>query len=378
MEVLLICAIIISVFFLISRVSKFFIIPKSSLNYYTTVSLILSKYEYFTKLNSEQKQQFAEIIRIFNKHIKYYGNNGLTITKEIKIIIGAGFAKLCLGNDFRRLYSFNSILVFPKAYKNVDRKTKYLGKTSIKGFISISWEDILKSEADLHDGVNLALHEFAHALVVEMMQFQAEFEIEYFMVRQIYYTGKKEIEAVENGKEPIFRKYAYSSPHEFFAVAVEIFFELPEKLIKHHWKTYRNFCVLFRQNPLNNEIGKINLKSILDFPHEPGLFNNIEHTCYYGPFTFTNFEVKIEINNIESKFKVSNSYSDVETIKILHSEVLYAAIKNIAPTGYTNPSFHFVIYFIRNNIVDTVRFTSSENEQINEMVDIYRKIGLAI
>ncbi len=376
MEVILICIFIIAGYFYLSKIIKIFLKPKSNLVYFNEVSSFLMKYEYFNKLNFEKKEIFVDIIREFNKHIKYYGNDSLVISDEMKIIIGAGFAKLCIGNNIKRLYSFTSIFVYPKAYKNEDRKTKYLGKTSINGFISISWEDILKSEADLHDGVNLAIHEFSHALVVEMMQFQVEFELEYFMVRQIYYTGKKEIEAVENGKEPLFRKYAYSSPHEFFAVVVEIFFELPEKLIKHHWKTYRNLCVLFRQNPMNNEIGKINWRSILDFPHELGIFNSIAQAKKYGPFELNNLAITIEINNKESKLIVNKLYSNIDTIIIQHSDVLYATLKYISPSAYTNPSFQFVIYFIRNNIIDILRFESPKDDQLKMMADIYRKIGL--
>jgi hypothetical protein len=376
--ILLIAFSIIGIIFLLynSSLSHFFS-SKPKLYFYNKVYDVLWKYEYFSKLDKEHQIRFSEIIRKFNKRINYKGRDGVVVTEEMKIIIAAGFAKLSLGRDFGNLYVFHTILVFPHAYRVEERKVKHLGKTSIEGYISLSWEDILKSESDLHDGVNLALHEFAHVLVVEMMQSQAQFEVEYFMVRQIYFTGKKEIEAISNGKEPVFRKYAYSSPHEFFAIAVEVFFELPEKLIQNHWKTYRNLCVLFRQNPLFNEVDNVNWKSILEYPHETGNFNKIENTQSYGPFGFDYGILKVEINKTESIITIENHRVEDRVYHFPHQDMLYATSKYIPPTKYTSEEFHLVIYFFRNNDTDSISFSSDRESPVNAVVNIFRRIGLA-
>lgn len=258
--------------------------PRARKKYESEIESFLNGYDYYLRLNTDQKTLFINIIKRFNSNLKYYGKDGLNITPEMKIIIGAGFAKLSMGRDFIRLYTFHTIVIFPHSYKAIEQRVKYLGKTSLQGYISLSWEDILKGNANLHDGVNLVIHELAHALVIEMMQSQPEFVFEYSIVKHIFYCGKKEIEAVKNGKEPVFRKYAYSSPHEFFSIAVEVFFELPEKLIEHYWGTYRDLCVLFKQNPLKNEIGNISWDSILKYPHEPETFNDYTPTDNYIPF----------------------------------------------------------------------------------------------
>lgn len=262
----------------------FYLAPQARKKYESEIESVISGYDYYLRLNSEQKKRFINIIKRFNSDLKYYGKEGLSVTAEMKIIIGAGFAKLSMGRDFKRLYTFHTIVIFPSSYKATEQKVKYLGKTSLQGYISLSWEDILKGESNLHDGINLVIHELSHALVIEMMQSQPEFVFEYSVVKHIYYNGKKEIEAVENGKEPIFRKYAYSSPHEFFSIAVEVFFELPEKLIENYWGLYRDLCVLFKQNPLKNEIGNISWDSILKYPHEPETFNDYTPTDNYIPF----------------------------------------------------------------------------------------------
>jgi Mlc titration factor MtfA (ptsG expression regulator) len=351
-------------------------INKNSAKHYNNVCFYLSKYEYFDKLNSEQKLEFAEIIRKFINKFIFTGKEGIVVTDEMRITIAAGYAKLNMGYDFGKLYSFSEIFIFPHAYRDTEKQVKHLGKTSINGYISFSWEYILKGEANLHDGVNLALHEFSHALVIEMMQSKIEFKMEYFIVKQIYNSGIKEINAIKNGKEPTFRKYAYTSPNEFFAIAVEVFFELPEKLIQYHWKTYRNLCILLRQNPLKKEIGSISWKSILEYPHEPGLFNNIEHTLYYGPFKLKYDIIKIEVNKRASIITVQDKNNEIKIISLPHIEVLYATCINIPPTQYTLEEFHFIVYFIKNNQIENITYISLSETPVKEIIEIYREIGL--
>ena len=57
----------------------------------------------------------------------------------------------------------------------------------------------------------------------------------------------KEIKA---GTENFFRKYGSANNEEFFAVAVENFFERPIEFNERHPKTYRTLCRLLRQDPV--------------------------------------------------------------------------------------------------------------------------------
>ena len=348
-----------------------------SKKYYQKVILYLSRYEYFRNLSEENKKRFSGIIKRFNKRLNYHGRDGVVITEEIRIIIAAGYAKLSLGNDFGNFYKFRSIVVFPRAYRDEEKKSRYLGKTSLEGYISLSWEDILKSEADLHDGINLALHEFSHAIVVEMMSDQINFELEYSVVRHIYFTAKHEIEKFKKGEEMDMRKYAYSSPHEFFSIAVEWFFETPEKLIRSSWITYRNLCVLFRQNPLRNEIGKINWDWILDYPHEERHLRSSIETKTYGVFDFYPYFVSIGIDPEKSLIKLFQGKKIVRTSEILHKSVLFVTKKYIPPSRYTSEEYQVIFFLFRNNDVDKIIFSTWKEKPAEEVIGIYRKIGLA-
>lgn len=376
-ETILLVILVLLITLLILYNSSFSGIFNKGEKYYQDVCLTLSQYEYFKKLSEPDKKKFADIIRKFNKRMFFHGGDGFIVTEEHKLIIAAGYAKLTIGNNFGKLYTFRSIVVFPKAYKDEDKKRIYSGKTSLEGYISLSWEDILKSETNLHDGINLALHEFAHAMVVEMMQDQVSFELEYFMVRHIYFTAKHEIEKFKKGEEMTLRKYAYSSPHEFFATAVELFFETPEKLIEYSWITYRNLCVLFRQNPLCNEIGKINWERVLNSPHSENHLNTSISTKSYGTYDFFPQTITVEMFPTKSLIEIRQNKKVIQAEEILHKEVLFAAKKYIPPSKYTSEVYKFILYLIRNNDIESLVFTTDNGNSVEKMIEIYRSIGLS-
>lgn len=342
-----------------------------------TISNVLYKYEYFRKLTNEQRIRFIKTLNSFNRKINYYGEQGLVVTDEMRIIIGAGFAKMSISNNFKKLYFFHSILLFPKAYHDEARRLKHLGKTSPHGYIAFSWEDVLKGEADLHDGVNLAIHEFAHAYVVEMMQAQNHFELEYFLVRQIYMTGTREKEAFERGKLPVLRKYAYSSPHEFFAVSVEIFFELPEKLINNHWKTYRNLCLLFNQNPLANEIGKINWNSILEYPHVQGTFASLKETKSFEFISKENNKILIEVDNRETRIIKKGVFGKTIEFICPHNSFIYATSEGSNNQDIAFDNYQLSLFYLKNNKITSSTFITYDYNCISEVIDLYNKIGLS-
>lgn len=345
--------------------------------YYQKVCFYLLRYEYFRNLSEENKRKFSSIVHKFNKRMYYHGRDGVIITDELKIVIAAGYAKLSMGNNFGNFYTFRSIVIFPKAYRDEEKKVNYLGKTSMDGYIALSWEDILKSEAYPHDGINLALHEFSHAIVIEMMQDQVSFELEYFMVRHIYYTAKREIEKFNSSEIVALRKYAYSSPHEFFSIAIELFFETPEILINYSWITYRNLCVLLRQNPLKNEIGKLNWEWIQNYPHEERASITSINNNTYGPFYFYNDTIFVKVNSLKSTIEVHVNGIVTKSFELLHKDILFATKKLIPASQFNREEYQFILHVFKNNDICSMIFNSTHFESVEKMTEIFRKIGLS-
>ena len=60
--------------------------------------------------------------------------------------------------------------------------------------------------------------------------------------------AQKEINAINEGHSDFFREYAAKNRHEFFAVAVESFFERPEEFRDHNPDLYNTLSLLLNQD----------------------------------------------------------------------------------------------------------------------------------
>ena len=58
------------------------------------------------------------------------------------------------------------------------------------------------------------------------------------------------MEVIKSDKSHLFRKYAGTNTFEFFAVAVEYFFEVPEELKNELPNLYQYLTLLLKQDPV--------------------------------------------------------------------------------------------------------------------------------
>ena len=99
------------------------------------------------------------------------------------------------------------------------------------------------------DGVNLGLHEMAHAIRLENMIRNDEYNfLDRSILRQWEGMAVEEIKQMQSGSLSIFRKYGGTSSEEFFAVAVENFFERPDLFKQYHPDLFRTLSQLLKQN----------------------------------------------------------------------------------------------------------------------------------
>ena len=91
-----------------------------------------------------------------------------------------------------------------------------------------SWRGIEEGLEPGDDGVNLLLHEFGHALWLEHKLMQHEYTVlDPARVLRLEQLAEREMVSVREREDHFFRRYAFSNMEEFFAVAVENFFERP-------------------------------------------------------------------------------------------------------------------------------------------------------
>jgi Mlc titration factor MtfA (ptsG expression regulator) len=149
------------------------------------------------------------------------------------------------------LMHFDRILVYAGAYLHRPTGRMHQGEVNPQiGTIRISWEHYLKGYARPFDGINVALHELAHALWFE--DFIPNAEDDFFdraaLARWKTLT-EEEVYRIRHDRDGLFGSYAGTNAEEFFAVAVEHFFEQPGRFRDEQPELYQVMCALLKQDP---------------------------------------------------------------------------------------------------------------------------------
>jgi MtfA peptidase len=117
----------------------------------------------------------------------------------------------------------------------------------------VPWRSLKEGFSAHDDGQHLGLHEMAHALMLINIIENDEYDFyDRKTMQQFDAEAKKEIEAMTQNPEgaSFFRTYASSNLEEFFAVAVELFFERPKSLKRHNATLYSLLAKTVKIDPI--------------------------------------------------------------------------------------------------------------------------------
>ncbi len=173
------------------------------------------------------------------------------VTDEMKVLISASAAQLTFGFRGITFPYFYKIFVFPDTFYNRENKAYHRGEVNPKlKAIALSWKDFVQGYMN-KDGRNLGLHEMAHALRLENRIANNEHNfLDDTLLKEWEEHASKTMREINNGSETFFRSYGGVNNEEFFAVAVENFFERPVEFKKMHPLTYETLSRLLRQDPV--------------------------------------------------------------------------------------------------------------------------------
>jgi len=220
--------------------------PASANDYAAIVSRVIP---YFNQLNESNKQKFLK--RVYNfKSSKSFHFHGLDRQEEIEILISASAVQVSFGLKNYLLPFFKDIHILADAYQAIDSNETYIGHVATTG-IYISWKYFVRGFSDYTDGVNVALHEMAHALHRE--NFIKETGVDWDLRRDFEKLptvfGPMITQAILQRKSYL-RGYAFTNFQEFWAVCVEYFFENSQGLKDNLPQLYTILCDTLNQDPL--------------------------------------------------------------------------------------------------------------------------------
>lgn len=214
---------------------------------------ILSQHcAFYRMLPARKKRKFERRLRQFIYLKEFIPRGGLpAVSMQMKVLISASAIQITFGWPRIYLKHFDKILIYPDSYySNITRKY-HKGEVNRKGLIVLSWNNFVEGNRWPNDGVNLGLHEMAHALKIENGIYNGNYK---FMStrywKDFYKIAETEIAQIKQAQTSFFKSHAGSNVHEFFAAVIEQFFERPLALQSYNRKLYELTCRLLNQNPL--------------------------------------------------------------------------------------------------------------------------------
>ncbi|PRY86725.1 zinc-dependent peptidase [Mongoliibacter ruber] len=217
-------------------------------------NILENLFPYYKNLNQEHRKDFVSRLEWFIAEKEFVPRGDLkTVTPEMKLLISATAIMVTFGFKGVFLRHFRKILIYPNSYYSSINQQYHYGEVNPKlGMIVLSWEKFVEGFMHSQSGVNLGIHEMAHAMKLEN-QIHYNRESNFFNPHrwEVYAKeAKQEQNKILKGESDIFRASAGKNMHEFFAVALEVFFEKPLEFSTYNPKLYKSLVYLLKQDPL--------------------------------------------------------------------------------------------------------------------------------
>jgi MtfA peptidase len=217
--------------------------------------ILTRSFPFYNTLDLRLRKKFRKRLERFIRLHTFEGREGFTVTDEAKVLISAAAIRLTLGLGYYDFEEYPQILIYPNVYYSPFTKTLNKGETNPHGIMAFSWPHIVEGFKTTADHINLAYHEFTHALItvaVSDIRTDGCLELGYDLLS---YAFIQEHFSQKINSLKIFRDYAFTNKMEFLAVAVENFLESPEELRQHSSEMYNILKHMLRQDPIGNQYG---------------------------------------------------------------------------------------------------------------------------
>ena len=228
--------------------------------------IVQQRVPYVATLPADLQLQLKQHIQVFLAEKPFLACAGLVLSEEMRVVIAAQACLLLLNRPCAYFSHLRQILVYPGPFvvNRVradgtgvlqDLRQVLAGESWSQGQVVLSWEDVLDGAADPADGRNVVIHEFAHQLDQEtgrangapLLRTRASRNNWSKVLSHEFALLQQRAEA---GEPTLLSDYGATSPAEFFAVASEVFFELPRRMADEHPALYQELRRFYCVDPL--------------------------------------------------------------------------------------------------------------------------------
>ncbi len=208
-------------------------------------------YPFYKRLSFRRKRKFEVRMKRFLNSFDYELRGNMRFTPEVQAVLGGAAARISLNLPEECFNFYNTIVLYPEFYHSNVTDKNHKGEVNPGArTIVFSWKGIVESFNRGDQGLNLLMHEYAHALYFEHKLMHDEYEIfndEAF--NRVMGQAEIEIDRIKAGTNHFLRHYAATNVEEFFAVATENFFERSVQFKKELPELYGTLVLLLRQDP---------------------------------------------------------------------------------------------------------------------------------
>jgi Mlc titration factor MtfA (ptsG expression regulator) len=205
----------------------------------------------YRALDADARTRFEHDVRFAMDELSFEGVGGVEVTDELRLGVAAGVACLLHGRPDWELPGTRSVLFYPDRFDDDyfgGDFADYDGMAHEQGPVILA-APAVTSAWSRADGQNVVLHELAHLFDFDdagpdgVPSLVAPASVESWRA-----LVEEEMRRVEAGRS-ILRPYAATAPSEFFATAVEVFFERPRDLARRHGALYDALSAFFNLDP---------------------------------------------------------------------------------------------------------------------------------
>ena len=198
------------------------------------------------------------------RHKHWEAAHGFTIDDEIRVTIAAQAALLVLGLSTDEYREVSAIVVYPTAMQSrgvragpvagtvTDAVVPVLGEAhEARGPVLLAWDQAEDAARNPGSGHNVVFHEFAHKLDMrdDIVDGTPRLEHRGDLARWVEVCTEV-YDALRAGIDrPPLQPYGATNTAEFFAVATEAFFDVPEALERHEPSLYEVMRDYYKQDP---------------------------------------------------------------------------------------------------------------------------------
>ncbi|MCE3281764.1 MAG: zinc-dependent peptidase [Chitinophagaceae bacterium] len=206
---------------------------------------------YYRRLAPELKEKFLRRVKDFMRS-KTFLIRGDEPFVDMPVLLSATAVQLSFGLDKYLLPHYDYIRIFPEEYFAADQSLRVLAGHVYGNTITIAWNKFLQGHEETNDGVNLGLHEMAHAFYFQLTEatfgrcdeFAASFET-------VIKEGEEVFQLKDHRPSELFTRNAYRNLQEFWAESVELFFERPADLKRENGDVYEALKNILKQDPVH-------------------------------------------------------------------------------------------------------------------------------